>query len=307
MTERQDYLRPVRIGSGEDRISRKLSAEIELSLVRLGLLARVFGRVKSSASLEEKFDRAPLPYSADGKRLQDLFGVRIALYFADDLEIAQTILKQNYEFDSESISPSSNDSFGPNRCNLVFKLPSDFAAQCIAIKGDRRIDDTFEVQFRTVLSEGWHEVEHDLRYKRKGDWGNHKDLDRSLNGVMATLETCDWTMMQIFSELSWRSFKERNVSAMLNSKFRLRLSGQPITGTSTHRFLLDNEPVLRALFRVDRSALLNRLLRVRGELPLNELNIVLFANRVFQLSSDLHQFEPPPLQQLFEREFADSQ
>ena len=307
MIEREDHPRPVRVGTGEDRISRRLSADIELSLVRIGLLARVFGRVKSSASLEAKFARAQQPYSADGKRLQDLFGVRIALYFADDLEIAQTILKQNYKFDSESISPSSNDSFGPNRCNLVFKLPGDLADQCTAIRDDLRIDDTFEVQFRTVLSEGWHEVEHDLRYKRKADWGNHKDLDRSLNGVMATLETCDWTMMQIFSELSWRSFKEQNVSAMLNSKFRLRLSGPSITETPAHKFLLENEAVLRALFRVDRSALLNRLLRLRGELPLNELNIVLFANRVFQLSADLQQLEPPPLKQLFERDLEDAQ
>ncbi|MBK7959276.1 MAG: hypothetical protein IPK03_14995 [Bacteroidetes bacterium] len=27
------------------------------------------------------------------------------------------------------------------------------------------VDSTFEVQLRTILSEGWHEIDHDLRYK----------------------------------------------------------------------------------------------------------------------------------------------
>jgi ppGpp synthetase/RelA/SpoT-type nucleotidyltranferase len=32
------------------------------------------------------------------------------------------------------------------------------------------VDNTFEIQFRTTLSEGWHEVDHLMRYKCKPDW-----------------------------------------------------------------------------------------------------------------------------------------
>jgi ppGpp synthetase/RelA/SpoT-type nucleotidyltranferase len=291
------------VGYAEDRIAKQLTSDIEADLVRLGLLVRVFGRVKSAPSLEAKFGRTDSQYSPTGKRLQDLFGIRVTLYFADDLEIAQTVLKRRYTFDSASVSPPSNDSFGPNRCNLIFRLPVELASQCTAIKLDPRIDDAFEVQFRTVLSEGWHEVEHDLRYKRKADWASQADLYRSLNGVMATLETCDWTMMQIFSELSWRSFKKLDISAMLHTKFRLRLSGQPISETPVYEFLRNNGQVVRKLYRLDRAVLLERLLEFDGELPLNELNLVLFANRAFAISDELQRFEPRQIKQLFERTF----
>jgi putative GTP pyrophosphokinase len=304
MTDITDYSKMLGVGGAEDRVLRQLVAEVESALVRLGLLVRVFGRVKSAASLSAKFARPSSEYSPTGKRLQDLFGIRVTLYFADDLEIAQTIIKGKFDFDSESISLSSNDSFGPNRCNLVFKLPTELRDQCTALKRDLRIDDTFEVQFRTVLSEGWHEVEHDLRYKRRSDWDNKKDLDRSLNGVVATLETCDWTMMQIFSELSWRCFKSMDVSAMLHSKFRLRLTGQPITGTKLHDFLIDHPEVVRKIYRIERADLLRKMMQFDGDLPLNEQNIVLFANRAFSLSDELRQFETQQIRQLFERTFA---
>lgn len=303
MTDITEYSKMLGVGSAEDRILRRLVGDMESALVRLGLLVRVFGRVKSVASLSAKFARASPEYSAKGRRLQDLFGVRIALYFADDLEIAQTIVKGLFEFHSQSITLSANDSFGPNRCNLVFKLPVDLKDQCTALKRDLRIDDTFEVQFRTVLSEGWHEVEHDLRYKRRSDWENKKDLDRSLNGVVATLENCDWTMMQIFSELSFRCFKSMDVSAMLHAKFRLRFVGQPITGTIVHDFLLKNPDLIKKIYRVERADLLRKMMLLDGDFPLNEQNLVLFANRAFGLSHELRQYEPQQIKQLFERTF----
>nr|WP_306309037.1 hypothetical protein [Escherichia coli] len=37
----------------------------------------------------KKYEKEPNKYSEDGKKIQDLFGVRIILYFPDDLFIAQ--------------------------------------------------------------------------------------------------------------------------------------------------------------------------------------------------------------------------
>lgn len=83
----------------------------------------------------------------------------------------------------------NTDQFTVNRHNLVFKVPDVYSNEIgIAIR-NRPIDTTFELQLRSILSEGWHEVDHDLRYKSKSNWINQGDLSRALNGIMATLET----------------------------------------------------------------------------------------------------------------------
>ena len=46
-----------------------------------------------------------------------------------------------------------------------------------------RIEPTFKIQIRTVFSEGWHEVEHDLRYKCKDDWEGCELYSHTLNGI----------------------------------------------------------------------------------------------------------------------------
>ncbi|WP_202796549.1 hypothetical protein, partial [Thermophagus xiamenensis] len=63
------------------------------------------------------------------------------------------------------------------------------------------IDNTFEVQLRTILSEGWHEVDHSLRYKCKDDWKDYPDQERLLNGIYAALETNDSTLKSLFREI----------------------------------------------------------------------------------------------------------
>lgn len=69
------------------------------------------------------------------------------------------------------------------------------------------IDNTYEVQIRTILSEGWHEVEHDLRYKCKEEWNEFKEESRLLNGIYATLESSEWSMLTLFDRLSYSQYK----------------------------------------------------------------------------------------------------
>ena len=65
------------------------------------------------------------------------------------------------------------------------------------------IDATFEVQLRTISFEGWHEIEHDMRYKSPyGDDFWREDLSRTLNSVLANLELCDWTTLNVFEKLA---------------------------------------------------------------------------------------------------------
>lgn len=81
----------------EQVLVKRLQTEIENELDRLGLLFRVFSRAKSSSSISHKIEsKGEGYYSVDGKKIQDLLGIRIALYFPDDIKIARQALKKMY-------------------------------------------------------------------------------------------------------------------------------------------------------------------------------------------------------------------
>lgn len=260
-----------------DALARDIQRRVEEQVNRLGLLARVFARAKSRASLNRKLDREPGKYSAGGKLVQDAIGVRVAVYFGDDVETGRDVLKKNFELvESVHDEPDASE-FGPRRLNLVFRLPGDQARYLADHYEVRCVDDTFEAQIRTVLSEGWHEIEHDQRYKNKSDWDDFPELSRTLNGVVATLETCDWSVLRIFDELAYKSYRRQAWPQMLRNKFRLRFDSQ-LLSPGVHQ-LLDRDPQLaKELFRADRRRILSRLATSDIRLPLTLDNICFLAN-----------------------------
>lgn len=296
-----DLFRRVAPGPAEDRIARDLERTIQDEVHRIGLLGRVFSRTKSANSLEMKLATKRDAYIRAGRRLQDLFGVRVALYFADDSDVAQDIVKSRFAFDSASVTEPTGDVFGPSRCNLVFRLPESLAGQSPVLRSEPLIDATFEVQFRTVLSEGWHEVEHDLRYKRQAEWAPHADLGRALNGVMASLENSDWTMLKIFEELAWRHYKAGRFPAMIQAKFRLRMQHSTQISKELDGLLRSAPEFTKAIFRVDRADLLRRLLRLDGPVPISPQNIVFIANHFFIGDEKVSALAPAPVAQILER------
>ncbi|RXS42919.1 RelA/SpoT family protein [Idiomarina sp. 29L] len=261
-----------------DRVIRELNKEIEYVLNPAGLLYRVFGRAKSEYSLDKKVKKEPGKYTPDGKNIQDFLGVRITLYFADDIDVAVELLKENFVFLSEDsvIDKPEGDVFSARRCNLIFELPDSFDV-VYPRKFESIIDKTFEVQFRTVLSEGWHEVEHDLRYKAKEDWQGHDDLSRALNGIYATLETSDWGMIKLFEELSYRHYKSGNLDEMLKTKFRLRLT----SGLSdpVREIVQADNSILKKVFRAPRTTIVKDLSFVCKFVPLTPDVLIQVINR----------------------------
>jgi ppGpp synthetase/RelA/SpoT-type nucleotidyltranferase len=90
---------------------------------------------------------------------------------------------------SSTVDLPKTDQFAVTRHNLIFKIPELHLEDTKKAIGNAPIDETFEIQLRSILSEGWHEVEHDLRYKSKKNWETQDDLSRALNGIIATIET----------------------------------------------------------------------------------------------------------------------
>ena len=66
-----------------NRPMNDLISGIEMYLQKAGLYFRIFGRIKSPASIAEKIKRKG--YCKTGGHMQDLIGIRIALYFSDDV------------------------------------------------------------------------------------------------------------------------------------------------------------------------------------------------------------------------------
>lgn len=285
--------------SDDSNIADKLQLSIQSELDRLGLLCRVFSRAKSLHSLENKISRNVGKYSASGKKIQDAFGVRVALYFPDDQAVAIQVLKKTFMYDeaSSTIDSPAGSVFSATRCNLIFKLPNELAEQSSLLAGYDCLDHTFEVQIRTILSEGWHEVEHDMRYKCQSDWNGYSDLDRALNGIYASLETSDWGMMKVFESLAYRHYKAREWSQMIRTKFRLRSEGglSPAIVQALNLF----PDAGKKIFRVSREDFLKNFMTHRLSMPMTPDNIVFLSNYSYVGNAELTELTPEPIRDIF--------
>ena len=273
-------------------IAEELRREIEERLFRVGILCRVFARGKDEKSLNEKFAKHPGKYQISGKLIQDVFGIRIALYFPEDIELVKKLLCKKYTYDhpSSTIDSPDTDQFTVTRYNLIFKIPESTATDAKRIIGARAIDTCFEVQLRSILSEGWHEVEHDLRYKSKEHWEDQEDLSRALNGIFATLETSEWSMKRIFDDLAYRHYKNGKWPAMLHSKLRMRVS--PTLSVELCELFSSEPELAKEVFRIDRTLVIETLSSVSPWIPINLNNIVHVWNHLHIKSDSLGKLAP---------------
>lgn len=279
------------------RILTSISQNIEQRFDKIGLLYRLFGRVKSDASLEFKIKSNPEKYSklAGRKKIQDVIGLRITLYFTDDLEIAISILKKLFEWDegASNIDDFSHNTFDATRCNLIFKLPQELCTD-VYLDAEGYCDNTFEVQIRTVFSEGWHEVEHDLRYKHKADWDTYNDASRALNGFLASLETVDWGILQLLEDLTYKHYKAKNWEAMLRNKLRIRISNPniPLNAPVLSLFNDEKNDLGKRFYRLNRQKIINQIYENNFNLPLNLNNLVYIINELVIKNEDLSNLTP---------------
>jgi len=271
-------------------ILSRIVENIQDTLNKIGLLYRIYYRSKGDVSIVKKIEKAKKdgdPYN-DTKKMQDLFGIRIVLYFSDDVKIVHQVLSSIFnerKEDSETHDlqgESFKDTFKPVRYNVIYDIPAEYGFSISSVIADENlqgmIDSTFEVQIRTTLSEGWYEVEHDLRYKNKDDWRSHDEEWRQLNGVLASLETNDWAMIQIFNSLAYKHYRNRNWRAMLNLKLRIRVdSKKELSPKIIELFNKDND-LGKKFFKSNREKIIMKMNECGFYYPLTLDNIVYFIN-----------------------------
>lgn len=267
------------INSLPDTLSNQLLKQVSTVMDHSGMFYRAFSRKKTTQSIEHKF--AIKPYNSTHK-MQDLFGVRIALYFKDDVSVCASIINKNFHVVDISADEPDPESFKPIRLNYVCKLPQEIKDNInLEFWDSSYIDDTFEIQIRTVFSEGWHEIEHDLRYKCKYDWTEESEMNRALNGIFATLETCDWSIISMFDQLAYKKYKCAEWSSMLRNKLRLRTADNVISKDLSNMIDADHS-FAKELLRVNRSELISILSNDPvSSIPKTLDNIIYISNMFF--------------------------
>ena len=277
-----------------ESIVDEITQSINNKLNKCGLYYRIFARRKTDESIEKKL--AKKNYSrATNYLMQDLIGVRIALYFYDDIPICKQIIYNNFEVVNESASKQDSKTFSPVVLNLVCKIPKETLTLIDPqLWDDYLFDKTFEIQIRTIFSEGWHEIDHDIRYKCKQDWDEHQDLDRNLNGILATLETCDWSIVGLINDLAYREYKSKQWPEMLKNKLRIHLTDIHLRDEILKLFDNDND-LAKHFYRFDRRDLLIYLSGSKHKLPLNANNMVYLINYLFVHNEKIAELTPPPL------------
>ncbi|MCB0400937.1 MAG: hypothetical protein KDD41_02560, partial [Flavobacteriales bacterium] len=250
-------------------------------LDKIGIHYRIFSRSKDEKSITEKIARKAKegsPYETNGKLMQDIIGIRVVTYFRDDINLVKDILSRIITFKDEEIDNPELTVFKPKRTNIICSFNESQIKTFSEVQQSSEkeyfnvIDSTFELQLRTILSEGWHEIDHSLRYKCKEDWEGHYDNERLLNGIYASLETNDIALKNLFTELAYKHFKSKNWEGLIRNKFRLRFQLIPLKNEIV-QILNEDLKIGKELFKLDRETSLIKLYELDLSLPVNMNNL----------------------------------
>lgn len=280
-------------------IERNIRIKLETELKRSGILFRLFSRIKDDSSVKDKLKRKE--YDKSDKQMQDLIGFRITTYFNDDIQPIIKICTSIFEKIDLVYDQPESDTFKPLRKNMICALPVDLKNTFNELKAKKTdefafVDSTFEIQFRTTLSEGWHEVDHNLRYKCSSEWDGLQTESRMLNGIYASLETSDLALKALFEDIAYHHYKNRNWEAMLRNKFRLTFKLGQLD--SRLKEILDSDQKLsKKFFKSDRNQLINILLSSTILIPITFDHILFIINLHFIRNQEILAITPDLLKE----------
>lgn len=236
-------------------VKTDLLSIIEEKLKKAGFYYRIVYRVKETDSTVEKLlfkDYGRAGGENEDKKLQDLVGIRILLYFADDLTICRNLLDTLFIEPGQWETTEINETeFKAMKINGIFKMPAYLSKAIANPELGAYFDDTFEIQVRTNSFEGWHEIEHDLRYKGSAFGIGNEVLARRMNSILATLELCDDSVVKLLEDLGHQHYKDKKWTDMIRCHYRLKMTNEPMFEDIKKIFDEDNE-LAKLFFKFDR-------------------------------------------------------
>ena len=156
----------------------------------------VESRAKSIESFREKITRPGKSYSDPFKELTDLAGIRVIVYYTDDVDTVASILKKEFRVHPDKSSDKRDmhdaDQFGYLSVHriLSLKTPRSYLAEWKPF-----VKLQFEVQIRTVLQHSWAAISHAMQYKQKADVPD--SLKRKLFRLAGLFELADEQFVDI--------------------------------------------------------------------------------------------------------------
>lgn len=267
---------------------------IEEKLKKTGFYYRIAYRVKKPESIVEKLIRRNYRKKGgeyENKKMQDLVGLRIILYFEDDMSIIRNLLNTLFSEPGEwETTETKVYEFRAMKINGIFKMPTYLNNMIVNPHLTEYIDDTFEIQARTNAFEGWHEVEHDLHYKGSAFDDVSDNLTRRMNSILATLELCDDSIVKLLEDLGMQHYKDKNWEDMLRCRFRIKMTQERLFEELISYFN-ENDEVVKEIFMFNREKLLTYLWNRLGdtkEITINQIveiinNIYLKDEKLFEI------------------------
>ena len=199
----------------------KLAQKIIERFDKAGLFYHYRSRIKAEKSIIHKFFFKSI---SEDHRIQDMIGIKFVFCFVDDLKIAEKIINEVYAGEDKNWTKTkdSTDGFSATKINGVFAIPPEYISdKTRAAMHDCYIDDTFEIQLKTMLFDGWHETDHDLRYKNGELWDMFPEMNRKLNRILATLELCDDSVISVFEKLTYRTYNKIKEESLADPDYKV--------------------------------------------------------------------------------------
>lgn len=153
-------------------------------------VVQIEARAKEVDSFTEKIIRKEGQYSNPLTEITDLAGVRIIVYYREDVSKVCELIEQEFDIDRDNSIDKSRildaDRFGYNSVHYVATLSNTRSglSEWRAYKAVK-----FEIQVRTVLQHAWAAVDHKIAYKSTKE--APAGLRRSLFALSALFELAD--------------------------------------------------------------------------------------------------------------------
>ncbi|BCU78288.1 hypothetical protein [Luteolibacter sp. LG18] len=158
-------------------------------------------RAKSLDSLREKINRPGKNYKGNLSSVPDLAGIRIVLYYEDDVPRAGEVIREEFNIveKEETHQPDgySPDQFGYLSLHFIISLNE---ARSALPEWKIYADMKAEIQIRTVLQHSWAAVSHALQYKKEADVP--RSLRRKLFRLAGLFELADEEFVAIRDKAS---------------------------------------------------------------------------------------------------------
>jgi len=150
--------------------------------------SQITSRIKDRDSFVDKIKRKN--YEDPLIQCTDLVGLRIIVYYLEDLNKISEIIEREFKIDFEN-SINKLDTLDPDRFGYlsVHYVISISETRSRETEWVQYTNFKSEIQIRTVLQHAWAEIEHKLIYKQTHEVP--KDLRRKLSRLIALLELAD--------------------------------------------------------------------------------------------------------------------